>query len=104
MKIDPNAQPLKINRNEVQPGSSGSDKTSAETYASETTASAQSDKVNISERSRLIAKARELATLAPDTRSEKVAELTAKIASGSYQVSSEQVADSIIKKSFYGIF
>ncbi|MDR2461535.1 MAG: flagellar biosynthesis anti-sigma factor FlgM [Deltaproteobacteria bacterium] len=58
------------------------------------------DTVSISERSRLIAKATELATLAPDVRSEKIAELTARIASGNYKVSSLDVADSILKKSF----
>jgi negative regulator of flagellin synthesis FlgM len=57
------------------------------------------DKVVISDRSRLIAKATELAKLAPDTRSERVAELTAQIASGNYKVSSQDVASSIIKKS-----
>ncbi|MDR2351893.1 MAG: flagellar biosynthesis anti-sigma factor FlgM [Deltaproteobacteria bacterium] len=61
------------------------------------------DTVSLSNRSRLIAKATELATLSPDIRSEKVAELTAKIASGNYKVSSQDVADSIIRKSLTGI-
>ncbi|MDR1657698.1 MAG: flagellar biosynthesis anti-sigma factor FlgM [Deltaproteobacteria bacterium] len=102
MKIDTSSPPLKIGRTEVQPGS---EKTTGESSkAPEVTAGAAGDRVNISERSRLIAKARELATLAPDIRSEKVAELTAKIANNTYKVSSEQVADSIIKKSFLGVF
>ncbi|MDR1309944.1 MAG: flagellar biosynthesis anti-sigma factor FlgM [Deltaproteobacteria bacterium] len=100
MKIDTNSQPLKIKKPEFQnlaeraPGAEAA----AETQA------ATGDKVNISERSRLIAKARELATLAPDVRAEKVADLTARIASGTYKVSSGEVADSIIRKSFDGIF
>ena len=57
------------------------------------------DKVQISDRSRLIAKATELSVLAPDIRSEKVAELTAQIAAGTYKVSSEEVASYIIRKS-----
>ncbi|MDR2349441.1 MAG: flagellar biosynthesis anti-sigma factor FlgM [Deltaproteobacteria bacterium] len=62
-----------------------------------------SDKVNISERSRLIAKATELATLAPDVRSEKVADLTAKIAAGNYKVNADEVATAIIKKGLTGV-
>jgi negative regulator of flagellin synthesis FlgM len=61
---------------------------------------ATGDKVVISDRSRLIAKATELSLLAPDIRSEKVADLTARIAAGTYKVSSEDVASSIIKKGF----
>ncbi|MDR1577604.1 MAG: flagellar biosynthesis anti-sigma factor FlgM [Deltaproteobacteria bacterium] len=60
---------------------------------------ASSDKVNISTSSKLYQRALDLATLAPDIRSEKVADLTAKIAAGNYRVSSEAVADSIIRKS-----
>ncbi|MDR1165935.1 MAG: flagellar biosynthesis anti-sigma factor FlgM [Deltaproteobacteria bacterium] len=56
------------------------------------------DTVNLSDKSRLVAKATELAILAPDIRSEKVADLTAKIASGNYKVSSLDVADSLIRK------
>jgi negative regulator of flagellin synthesis FlgM len=104
MKIDSNFQQLKITKNAEQ-------KTVAEKVAelqaeaTETSASAVAgDKVNLSDRSKLIVKARELAAQAPDVRSEKVAELTAKIAAGTYKVSSDQVATSIIRKSFNGIF
>jgi flagellar biosynthesis anti-sigma factor FlgM len=61
------------------------------------------DTVKISDRSRLIMRATELASLAPDVRSEKVADLTARIAAGTYNVSSRDVADSIIKKNITGI-
>jgi negative regulator of flagellin synthesis FlgM len=57
------------------------------------------DRVVLSDRSKLIAKARELAAQAPDVRSEKVADLTARLAAGTYKVSSETVAASILKKS-----
>jgi negative regulator of flagellin synthesis FlgM len=99
MKIDINNHPLKIKKQEYQ--------TTAEKLAETTESSAQTvagDKVNISDRSKLIAKARELASLAPDVRAEKVADLTARIAAGTYKVSSETVANSIIRKSFNGIF
>ncbi|MDR1109569.1 MAG: flagellar biosynthesis anti-sigma factor FlgM [Deltaproteobacteria bacterium] len=100
MKIDTNSQPLKIKKPEFQ---SPAEKSPGAEAAAETQV-ATGDKVNISERSRLIAKARELASLAPDVRAEKVADLTARIASGTYKVSSGEVADSIIRKSFDGIF
>ncbi|MDR2198167.1 MAG: flagellar biosynthesis anti-sigma factor FlgM [Deltaproteobacteria bacterium] len=60
------------------------------------------DTVKISDRSKLISKATELVNLAPDIRSERVAELTAQIAAGTYNVSSLDVADSIIKKKISG--
>jgi flagellar biosynthesis anti-sigma factor FlgM len=69
----------------------------------EDTSAKTTDTVKISDRSRLISKATELAALAPDIRSEKVADLTARIAAGTYNVSSRDVADSIIKKSISGI-
>jgi negative regulator of flagellin synthesis FlgM len=80
---------------------------SERTAASETAAPVErpavqpgGDKVNLSDRSKLIAKARELADLAPDVRAEKVADLTARIAAGTYKVGSETVADSIVRKRF----
>jgi flagellar biosynthesis anti-sigma factor FlgM len=102
MKIDPNNHPLKVKTRDFK---STAEKT-AEALIDGSEPSAQSiggDKVNISERSKLIAKARELAFQAPDVRSEKVADLTARIAAGTYNVSSEQVANSIIRKTFSGL-
>jgi negative regulator of flagellin synthesis FlgM len=99
MKIDTNAQPMKVKK----PGFQNNEKPVV-TGRSEEAAPSTGDKVNISDRSKLIAKAQELVGLAPDIRSEKVADLTARIAAGTYKVSAEKVADSIIKKSFNGIF
>jgi negative regulator of flagellin synthesis FlgM len=93
MKIDTLGQHLKINRPE---SSSGAEKAAQASKAAESSAIVASDKVNLSNRSKLIAKARELADSAPDVRAEKVADLTARIASNNYKVSAEQVADSII--------
>ncbi|MDR2368439.1 MAG: flagellar biosynthesis anti-sigma factor FlgM [Deltaproteobacteria bacterium] len=101
MKIDPNNQPLIKKRDYNSPVEKATEATSAPESSAATVAG---DKVNISERSKLIAKARELALQAPDVRSEKVADLTARIASGNYKVSSEEVANSIIRKGFNGIF
>ncbi len=57
------------------------------------------DKVQISDRSREIARAQEAVKSAPDVRADKVAELKAKIASGTYNVNASQVADAILKSS-----
>jgi negative regulator of flagellin synthesis FlgM len=103
MKIDANnAQPLKVRRQDVQSGAP--EKAAQAPQAAEPEALVASDKVNLSNRSKLIAKARELASSAPDVRAEKVADLTARIAANNYKVSSETVANSIIKKSFSGLF
>jgi negative regulator of flagellin synthesis FlgM len=100
MKIDANSQLLKIKRQEVD---SRGEKAAQAPQAAEGAAIVASDKVNLSSRSKLIAKARELAASAPDVRAEKVADLTARIAANTYKVSAETVADSIIKKSFTGL-
>jgi len=57
------------------------------------------DKVRISDRSREIAHAQEVVRSTPEVRSDKVAELKAKIASGAYQVDASQVAEAILKGS-----
>jgi negative regulator of flagellin synthesis FlgM len=98
MKIDPtNNQPLvkKNDNNQSRLKLGQLNVESAETKE----AAPSSDRVNISTSSKLYQRALDLATLAPDIRSEKVADLTAKIAAGNYRVSSETVADSIIRKS-----
>jgi len=99
MKIDVNhTQLLNIKKNETQ----NEAKPQGQEILAEPVSSAKLntvDTVNLSDRSKLIAKARELAFSAPDIRSEKVADLTAKVAAGTYKVSSSDVADSIIRKS-----
>jgi negative regulator of flagellin synthesis FlgM len=103
MIID-NTTTINLNKPEANKTSKAIDKgtLTINAKAEETTVSS-GDTVKISDRSRLISKATELATLAPDIRSEKVADLTARIASGTYNVSSRDVADSIIRKSISGI-
>ena len=55
------------------------------------------DKVQISDRSREIARVRELVNAAPEVRSDKVAEMKEKLASGTYSVNGEQVAEAMMK-------
>lgn len=54
------------------------------------------DKVEISSASREVAKAREAAANAAESRSEKVAELKAQIDQGEYEVDARQVADRML--------
>jgi flagellar biosynthesis anti-sigma factor FlgM len=101
MKIDTNTQPLNVKKPGFQ---KAGEKPPVSGQIEETSVVKGGDKVNISDRSKLIAKAQELATLAPDVRSEKVADLTARIAAGTYKVSAETVADSMIRKGINSIF
>ncbi|MCU0578262.1 MAG: flagellar biosynthesis anti-sigma factor FlgM [Desulfobacterota bacterium] len=55
------------------------------------------DRVELSSSSRLIQKIQEAAQAAPDIRAEKVAELKKKIADGTYQVSSADIAGKMLK-------
>jgi negative regulator of flagellin synthesis FlgM len=104
MKIDNANTPLVIKKNDpARSGAVGKGSLSISSESSSEAKAAAGDTVNISDRSRLIAKATELSRLAPDVRSEKVADITARIAAGTYNVSSSDVADSIIKKSISGI-
>jgi negative regulator of flagellin synthesis FlgM len=97
MKIDPtNNQPL-VKKNETNAGRQKLGQLTID--SAEDSKVSPSDRVNISSSSRLYQRALELATMAPDVRSEKVADLTARIAAGTYKVSSEAVANSIIRKS-----
>ncbi|MCM2322874.1 MAG: flagellar biosynthesis anti-sigma factor FlgM [Oligoflexia bacterium] len=53
-------------------------------------------KTEISSRAKELAKAKEVATSAPDVREEKIAALKAKIAAGKYNVNPEAVADRMV--------
>ena len=55
------------------------------------------DRVELSSSSRLIHKIQEAAQAAPDIRAEKIADLKKKIADGTYQVSSEDIAGKMLK-------
>jgi negative regulator of flagellin synthesis FlgM len=104
MKIDNLNNPLVIRKNDqAKTGAVNKGSLSISAEGAEEAKARAGDTVNISDRSRLIAKATELAQLAPDIRSEKVADITARIAAGTYNVSSSEVAGSIIRKSISGM-
>jgi negative regulator of flagellin synthesis FlgM len=65
--------------------------------ASPSPAVRQSDSVELSDAARSLASARSAATQAPDVRAERVAELRAAIANGTYAVDSRQLARSLIR-------
>jgi negative regulator of flagellin synthesis FlgM len=57
---------------------------------------ASSDRVELSGRSREMAKAHEAVAAAPDVRQQKVEEIKASIANGQYEVDADQVAQKMI--------
>src|SRR5436853_7264766 len=56
------------------------------------------DRLEISERSRELAKALEQASDAPDVRADRIADLKERIANGTYSVSAEELADRLLAK------
>ncbi|UQZ89291.1 flagellar biosynthesis anti-sigma factor FlgM [Deltaproteobacteria bacterium Smac51] len=60
---------------------------------------AKNDVVQLSDRSRMAARATELATTAPDVRTDKVEDLRTRINAGTYNISGQTVADSMLRKS-----
>ena len=55
------------------------------------------DKVQLSDRSRDIARAQEMVRNSPEVRSEKVAEIKARVQSGTYDVSAHKVANALLQ-------
>ena len=55
------------------------------------------DKVQLSDRSREIARVQEMVRTSPEVRSEKVAEIRARIQAGTYDVSAHKVADALLQ-------
>ena len=60
-------------------------------------AAAGSDNVRLSAKARELQESRKAMEAAPELRKEKVEELKSRIASGSYNVKGEEIADAIIK-------
>ena len=60
---------------------------------------AKGDTVQLSDRSRLVARAQELASGAPEVREDKVNDLRDRISAGTYNVSGQTVASSMLRKS-----
>jgi len=61
--------------------------------------SSQGDVVQLSSRSRMIARSQELAAQAPEIREDRVNELRNRINAGTYNISGKAVAESMLKKS-----
>ena len=53
-------------------------------------------KAQISEKAKEFAKAKEVATSAPDIREQKIADLKSRIASGKYEVNAQAIADRLV--------
>jgi flagellar biosynthesis anti-sigma factor FlgM len=56
------------------------------------------DRVDLSPSAKMIKKIEEVALSAPDTRADKVAALKQKVASGTYQVNSDELAGKMLKE------
>jgi len=99
MKIDPLNTPF-LNNEAKAAEARGKEK--APVQAQEEQARAEDSKgdvVRLSDRSRLIARAQELAVNAPEVRQAKIDELKASINAGTYDVSGRTVAEAMIRKS-----
>lgn len=98
MKIDSLNRPLvtdaNVNESRVQDKPEGR---SSEAVRPEE--SVKGDVVQLSDRSRLIARAQELAAGAPEVREAKINDLRQRIQAGTYNVSGQTVADSMLRKS-----
>ncbi len=79
----------------------GLEETKAKKQPDQTTNSQESsgDKVQISQQSKEIARAKEVAESTPAVRQEKVEAIKAQIAAGTYQVDAEGVAEKMLRES-----
>lgn len=100
MKIDPLNTPFLNNENKA---AEARGKAAPAQVADEEKAraeeSAKGDVVRLSDRSRLTARAQELASNAPEIRREKIADIKSRIEAGTYDVSGRTVAEAILRKS-----
>lgn len=98
MKIDPQNRPFaaETNLNESRAKDKPESQSNAAIRPEE---SLKGDVVQLSDRSRLIARAQELAGSAPEVREAKVNDLRERIQAGAYNVSGQALAESMLKKS-----
>ncbi|MDY6850664.1 MAG: flagellar biosynthesis anti-sigma factor FlgM [Thermodesulfobacteriota bacterium] len=94
---------MKVNEYNLEPKinsygqtKAATDETKAKVSESQASQPKSGDKVDLSDRSREIARARELVEAAPAVRADKVAAMKAQLNSGDYEVKAEEVADKII--------
>jgi flagellar biosynthesis anti-sigma factor FlgM len=97
MKID--SQNPFINKELQTAEAKKREKAEAEAKSAENKETAKGDVVRLSDRSRLVARAGELAAGAPDVREDKVNDLRERINAGTYNVSGRTVAESMLRKS-----
>lgn len=96
MKIDSTLNP--VIRNEPKSTTDAKGKAPSETTKTEADqSSTANDVVKLSEHSMLVARSLELANGAPEVRQDKVDDIKARLAAGTYSVSGETVAQSILK-------
>lgn len=100
MKIDSlhNSSISLVNNN--QEATAESKKAQVQPQNAQAQDAAKKDTVSLSDRSRLVARAQEIVGQTPEVRQEKVDALKAQISAGTYNVSGQTVADSMIKKGF----
>src|SRR5947208_2146913 len=92
-----NAQPL-ANQDAVR-GSSpleGVESVQVQRTSQDAQSASSTDRLEISDRSRELARALEQATDAPDVRADRIADLKERIANGTYSVSAEELADHLL--------
>ncbi len=100
MKIDNSLNPLLNNDAKAAADARANQRpAAAPPEAPKAEETARGDVVELSERSRLIARSRELAAGAPEVREEKVNDIRSRLAAGAYNVSGRAVAESMLKKS-----
>lgn len=76
--------------------SSATKRTTKSGEGADASAIAKSSNAEISSKAKEMSKAREVASAAPDTREEKIAELKRRITEGRYQVDAKAVADRMV--------
>jgi negative regulator of flagellin synthesis FlgM len=90
MKITDNPTPVKL----VKP----TDNRAAESRPEGPSPAHRKDRVSLSPQARELLKAQKALAAIPDVRAEKVEEIKARIANGTYRIDSEQIADKMIRE------
>jgi len=93
MKIPHSYAPEHLNNSGIVPPSASKSR-----EVSSTPEISSSEKVELSSRAKDLQKVSEILKKTPDVREEKVSELKAKVANGTYQVKSKDVADKMVNE------
>jgi len=101
MKIPHNYAPDHLNNSGIVPPSASKSRevsSTPEISKEEGAKRPSSEKVELSSRAKDLQKVSEILKKTPDVREEKVSELKAKVANGTYQVKSKDVADKMVNE------